>query len=288
MSLKPWSTPITQESKMAIPCVLCGASSFKSSINCGDFSYVRCTRCSLVQINPQPMEDEVKKRYGELWGEDYLLYELGNEKNFLNLALLALKDAGFDHIEEKLMKVGKARVLDIGCATGALLAELRERGWECTGVEISGPQAEYARLNKNLDIKNKALEENHFSDCSFEIVIASHLIEHLNDPAAFVNEVKRIIIPGGWFILTTPNLAGFQARFFGSKWRSAINDHLYLFSVNTLSALLKKGGFIIEKTVTWGGLAAGIVPPIIKRFFDKAAKRFGFGDVMVIRVKKPL
>ena len=273
MSLKPWSTPVTYENKRDIPCTLCGAVSFKASFDCGDFAYVRCTNCSLVQINPQPNQDEVKKRYGELWGEDYLLYELGNEKNFLNLALLALKDVGFDEIEAEFMKTGKARVLDIGCATGALLAALGQRGWKCTGVEISGPQAEYARQEKNLDIRSVALEENHFPDSSFEVVIASHLIEHLNDPAAFFREAKRILIPGGWFIVTTPNIAGLQARLFGSKWRSAINDHLYLFSVKTLSALFQEAGFIIKKKVTWGGLAAGIAPPFIKRFFDKAAKR---------------
>ena len=286
MKIKPWSTPIGQESKRTIPCTLCQSETFKASINCGDYFYVSCTQCGLVQINPQPVSEEVKKRYDELWGEDYLLYELGNEKNFLNLALLALKDVGFDAIEEGFMKAGKARVLDIGCATGALLATLRERGWECTGVEISGPQAQYAIKNKNLDIRNAALEENHFPDESFEVVIASHLIEHLNDPGSFVREVKRILVNGGWFIVTTPNIAGFQAKLFRSEWRSALNDHLYLFSIKTLSALLKTNDFAIQKTVTWGGLAAGLAPPFVKRFIDKTAKRFGFGDVMVISGRK--
>jgi hypothetical protein len=53
--------------------------------------------------------------------------------------------------------------------------------------------------------------------------------------------------------------------------------------VATLSKLLVKCGFRVEKIVTWGGLSSGTAPFPIKRFFDKAAKNFAFGDVMLLR-----
>ena len=129
---------------------------------------------------------------------------------------------------------------------------------------------------------NKPLEENHFPENHFDAILASHLVEHLNDPASLVWEARRLLVPGGFFIVTTPNISGFQAKLFRGGWRSAIFDHLYLFSVKTLSALLRQNGFGIEKIVTWGGLAAGTAPAPVKRIFDRAAKRFGFGDVMLI------
>jgi 2-polyprenyl-3-methyl-5-hydroxy-6-metoxy-1,4-benzoquinol methylase len=238
-------------------------------------------------MNPQPLAEEVGRRYGE----DYLAYELANEKPFLELQLLALKDAGFWDLEGELKKRRepegrKPRVLDCGCAAGALLGELRNRGWDCAGVEISRAEAEYARRERGLDVRNLALEENHFPGASFDAVLASHLIEHLNSPAAFVSEVWRILAPGGFFIVTTPNISGFQARLFRGRWRSAIFDHLYLFSIKTLSKLLVKQGFVIEKIITWGGLAAGTAPKPIKRLFDRLAKRHGFGDVMLIRARR--
>ncbi|MCL2008104.1 MAG: class I SAM-dependent methyltransferase [Treponema sp.] len=283
---KPYSTPFINEEKRVIPCALCKGTVFKPSIDCLSFSYVYCIKCSLVQINPQPIADDVRKRYGENWGSDYLAYELANEENFFNLSQLALKDINFNEVEEDFKKSGTMRILDIGCATGALLASFRERGWECTGVEISGPQAEYTRQKKKLDIRSLPLEENNFPSASFEVITASHVIEHLNDPASFFKEVYRILVQGGTFIVITPNIAGFQAKLFGRKWRSAIFDHLYLFSVKTLSAFLREAGFTIEKIGTWGGLAIGTAPLPIKRIFDRGAKRFGFGDVMVMRVKK--
>jgi SAM-dependent methyltransferase len=237
-------------------------------------------------MNPQPLAEEVGRRYG---GE-YLEYELANEKPFLELQLLALEDAGFGDSEgefkARLGPAGKPRVLDIGCAAGALLGELRGRGWDCTGVEICRPEAEYAAEERQLDVRNLPLEENRFPGDYFDAALASHLIEHLNNPAAFVSEVRRILAPEGIFIVTTPNIAAFQAKLFRGRWRSAIFDHLYLFSVKTLTALLTQKGFIIEKTVTWGGLAAGTAPTPVKRLFDKWAKKLGFGDVMLVRARK--
>ena len=178
------------------------------------------------------------------------------------------------------------KALDIGCATGALLAELRQRGWDCAGVEICEDEAEYARRERGLDVRGVPLEENRFPDNHFDAVLASHLIEHLNDPAGLVREVHRVLSPGGRFFVTTPNIGGFQAKLFKARWRSAIFDHLYLFSAQTLTQLLTQKGFWVEKIATWGGLAAGTAPAPVKRLFDRAAKKFGFGDVMLLRAAK--
>jgi SAM-dependent methyltransferase len=286
-AIKTWSTPVAPETSRHVPCALCGGGELRPSLACEGFSYVRCARCGLVQMNPQPDKGEVARRYGEGHGADYLSYELANEENFLRLQRLALKDAGFDKLETELMAHNgrRPRVLDIGCATGALLLHLRKRGWDTTGVEIS-PAAGYARTQRGLDVRSLPLEENHFPGASFDLVLASHLIEHLNAPGDFVREARRVLCPGGRFLVSTPNISGLQSRLLGSRWRSAIFDHLYLFSVKTLRALLETAGFEIESVRTWGGIAAGLAPPPLKRLVDQAAKRFGFGDVMLMRGRK--
>jgi SAM-dependent methyltransferase len=241
-----------------------------------------------VQINPQPIPAAVRNRYDEGHGADYLSYERANETAFLRLQKLALQDVGFfDEAKGYIMTGEPPNVLDIGCATGAMLASLREQGWHTTGVEISPVQAEYARRERNLDVRTGLLEENRFPQDTFRAVLASHLIEHLNDPAALVREIYRILVPGGFFYVTTPNIAGFQARLLGRHWRSAIFDHLYLFSAKTLSSMLRQNGFTVEKMVTWGGLAAGLVPPRIKAWADRAVKKLNMGDVMILKAKKP-
>ncbi|MDR2662131.1 MAG: class I SAM-dependent methyltransferase, partial [Treponema sp.] len=262
MAVKTWSTPVSDEETLSVPCTLCGTTESRPRFSCGGFAYVRCVRCGLVRINPQPSPASIAARYGPGHGKAYLAYEQANEAAFLRLQELALADAGFFELERNLFapqgggsaadipagavpaddapvgrpgsrSVRAPAVLDIGCATGALLAKLKDRGWAAEGVELSEPQAAYCR-SRGLEVAPGGVEQRRFPGGRFDAVLASHLIEHVNDPGSFVREVHRILKPRGRFYVTTPNIAGFQARLFGSRWRSAIFDHLYLFSVKTL------------------------------------------------------
>ncbi|MDR2110389.1 MAG: class I SAM-dependent methyltransferase, partial [Spirochaetaceae bacterium] len=115
-NLKTWSTPVTPEQRAAIPCALCGDGRFVPSLSCEGFSYVRCGRCGLVQMNPQPSGGDVRRRYRESHGQDYLAYEIANEKAFSRLQELALGDAGFYGLERALMGRGSPpAILDVGC-----------------------------------------------------------------------------------------------------------------------------------------------------------------------------
>jgi len=286
--IKTWSTPVIHEQKQRVPCILCGSDSFVPALDCEGFSYVRCRVCSLVQQNPQPRREAIEARYGDLSSQAYLEYELANEGAFLTLQQKGLADGGFFELEPDILRqqAEPPLVLDIGCATGALLGWLRDRGWDCLGVELCGPAADYARKVRKLTIITGTIESAKLSDNSVTVALASHVIEHVNNPKTFVSEIYRCLKVGGYFYITTPNIDGFQARLFGSRWRSAIFDHLYLFSKKTLRALLEDAEFIVEKTVSWGGLARGTAPGPIKNMADRLAKQFNWGDVVLMRCRK--
>jgi len=288
--IKTWSTPERKEGQAFVPCALCGGEIFEPALSCGGFSYVRCLNCELVQINPQPFIIDVESRYKELHGNDYLAYEIENEASFLELQKLALKDLGFEKIEKQIFagrNPDKPIILDAGCATGAMLEVFKNRGWQAVGVEIS-PAAEYARQKRGLDVYSINLESCNFSSRLFDVIYASHFLEHLNSPDIFLLEAMRLLRPGGYIVLITPNISGFQARLFGSRWRSVIFDHLFLFSKKTIKTFLGNIGFSVEKISTWGGLASGTAPLPLKKIADKAVKILGTGDVMAVRARKPL
>ena len=244
--------------------------------------FVSCRACGFVYQRKQPENRDLLDRYD---GE-YFEYERANEERFFSLMRLGLSDIGFFDIEQDLI-AGSFRFLDIGCATGRLLEFLRERGFDVEGVEICRASAEYGRRARGLSISTRPLEETGYAAESFGVVHCSHLIEHLRDPVGFVREVRRILVPGGYFICATPNIDGFQARLMGPSWRSAIHDHMGLFSGRTLAALLEREGFQARALRTWGGIAEGLAPGPVKRILDRAAKRFGFGDVMIVLASTP-
>jgi SAM-dependent methyltransferase len=257
--------------------------------DCGQFAFSRCPSCGLVQQNPQPLAEAVRSRYGE----DYLAYEEANQDAYRDLELLALEDLGLEgHAAPAFLRAAsegsRPRALDVGCATGALLAALRERGWAAQGVELSATQAEYGRSRYSLPICAGTLEAAAFPTGSFDLVHASHLIEHLNDPGSFLGEAARVMKPDGLLVLTTPNAEGLQAKLLGPAWRSAIYDHLYLFSVRTLRELLAREGFEVTALITWGGWARGLKPAFLKPVLDRAAKLLGIGDVMAMLARRAI
>ena len=122
-------------------------------------------------------------------------------------------------------------------------------------------------------------------DAFFDLVHSSHVIEHVPEPGAFVDEIRRILKPGGWCITVTPSVAGFQAKLLGKHWRSAIADHVHLFSPSGLQRLFSERGMQTVRMKTWGGIAKGLAPAPVKTMVDHLAKRWGFGDVMALLVR---
>jgi 2-polyprenyl-3-methyl-5-hydroxy-6-metoxy-1,4-benzoquinol methylase len=279
--VKTYSTVPGQERSKLIACNLCGGAKQRKILETRDYTFVRCSDCGLSFQNPQPVFDDLKFRYGQ----NYFEYELRNEENFFNLMKLGLKDIRFFERISPLEQGGK--FLDVGCATGMLLGYMRERGWNVQGVELCRESAEHGMRTRKLDIFVGTLEQAGFPASSFSVIHFSHLIEHVPDPKAFFLEIRRILAPGGYVVVVTPNINGLQARLFRERWRSAIADHLTLFSKTTLRAMLRFTGYQILQTVTWGGLAKGSVPRVLKLPIDFLAKKMGFGDVVLMLARKP-
>lgn len=273
--------PGTDERTKLIRCPLCDNKTFNEFWTLNDFSYVKCSNCSLVYQNPQPIPEDIYDRYDD----DYFSYEIENEKAFLNLMLLGLKDVGFlpDNIPGNNKKI-----LDIGCATGLFLEHMKHRNWDTYGIEVCGSAADYGNRERGLNIFTGTIDQAPFKSNSFDIIHLSHVIEHINDPEKFIQKIFELLKPGGVVYCTTPNIDGLQAKLFKEKWRSAIADHIVLFSVKTLKRLFIQTGFVVNTHKTWGGLCANSGHhKLIKQVLDKAAKPIGFGDVMIIKAVKP-
>ncbi|MCX7025497.1 MAG: class I SAM-dependent methyltransferase [Spirochaetes bacterium] len=271
-AIKTFSTAARTENTRPMSCPSCGSSRRGEIWRAEGFAFVRCRGCGLLRQDPQPVPEAVAARYDEA----YLAYETGNHFRFRDLEFEAFRDAGI------VLRPGSS-FLDVGCATGALIARLRERGIETRGVEFCAETSRYARDVFGLDVFTGRLEDAPLADSRYDLVHAAHLIEHLNDPRSFLSRARRLIKPGGELVLTTPNEASFQGRLMKGHWRSAIRDHLYLFSPKTLKMLLDSEGFSVVRIATWGGWPAGMKPAFLKTSLDVAVKPVGLGDVMIVR-----
>jgi 2-polyprenyl-3-methyl-5-hydroxy-6-metoxy-1,4-benzoquinol methylase len=94
------------------------------------------------------------------------------------------------------------RLLDAGCGTGDLWRAVSGRFSSCTGVDAvryPGLPAEVSFVAANLD------ERLPLDDASVDTAAAIEVIEHLENPRAFVRELVRVTRPGGWLAISTPN-----------------------------------------------------------------------------------
>jgi 2-polyprenyl-3-methyl-5-hydroxy-6-metoxy-1,4-benzoquinol methylase len=136
------------------------------------------------------------------------------------------------------------RVLDVGCGSGQFLAFAKQMGWRAYGVEPDSIATGVARKQgiEVLADRVSDLDESH--DGFFDAVTLSHVIEHAHDPIEMLAHCRRVLKPGGYFWLETPNTDSVGYEFYGRHWRGLETPrHLVLFNVQSIRVALERAGF---------------------------------------------
>ncbi len=100
------------------------------------------------------------------------------------------------------------KVLDAGCGSGYGAAELAREAREVLAIDIAEEAIDYARGHyhqDNLCFARASCLEIPAPEAAFELVVAFEIIEHLSDWRAFLREVRRVLLPEGRFLVSTPN-----------------------------------------------------------------------------------
>ena len=125
----------------------------------------------------------------------------------------------------KALGPGPGNVLDAGMGPGRLLAELARRDWTVSGVDISERMVALAAA-RLPDARGRLVQgsitELPFEDASFDAVAATGVIEYLDDPAAGIGELLRVLRPGGLAVVSMPNLSSVKARWTGLVWYPSV------------------------------------------------------------------
>jgi len=239
-----------------VKCNICGS---KGSTLYGSFpffSILKCNRCGIYFADKFPLEKKIEKIYSKSY---YDAWSDGN--GIIPLSVELMKKNTFRSYLDKLNKYKdfkKAKILDIGCATGFLLDEAKNRGCDCWGVEINPFGAKETQKKFPNRVFNGILENSKFKSNFFDIVTMIDLIEHTKDPVKVMNEVRRILKKGGYVVLVTPNVGGLWSKILGKKWTNFKEEHLYYFKDSSLKYLINKCGFKyiygepVSKTLTLG------------------------------------
>jgi SAM-dependent methyltransferase len=135
----------------------------------------------------------------------------------------------------------RARILDVGCGTGANLLMLSQFG-DAEGVDLSEDALAFCRERGLEKVKLGAAEKLPYDDGTFDLVTALDVVEHLDDDLAGLREMQRVLRPGGRVLLFVPT--------FMFLWglQDDVSNHRRRYRLPELRRVLEQAGFEIERT----------------------------------------
>lgn len=219
-------------------CYICKSKRIKLHKEEGSYPIKKCLDCGLFWVPPDKITDEEIKEFytqeyyqsNERTGyEDYASNEALHRKNARNI----IKQT------EKYIDLEDKKVLDIGCAYGYLLDELKKNcKSDVYGVELSEHSYSYAKNKLKLNVLNENFSPSLFKENYFDVVFLIGTIEHLHYPYDMVEKINKVLKPGGILVITTIDTKGLLPLYMYKP-----PEHLFYFSNKNLASMLNMAGY---------------------------------------------
>ncbi len=232
--------------------------------------YRRCENCGLVfaDISEEELLKINRSVYDDTFGGELPSPDSEFSKKKLRRHHFILKKLAPHKTDGK--------ILEVGCGNGAFLETARNEGWDPVGIEIA-EEAAAAAKSRDLEIHTTLLDECQFEDKKFDIVLMNEVLEHVWDPRSLLDEIFRILKPGGALFLRTRNPDSWTADFCGVHWHHySVQEqgHVSFFPPKAFRTVLGDIGFTQINVRTWGSAFDDRFPKK-KKLTRKAAKYFG-------------
>lgn len=211
------------------------------------FHVVECAACKLIRLSPWPDVRELGQFYPpEYWFvpeqdatsrlEEF--YRRAVLRDHIRFVLKAIENSGLE----------QGLVLDCGCGGGLFLKMLAERGYPVAGLDFSLAAATVAWRQNGVPVVCGKLNAAPFAPGSCAAVTMFHVLEHLYDPASYLDAAHRLLAPEGRLVIQVPNAASWQFLLLGENWRGIdVPRHLFDFRAADIEILLDRCGFEIVR-----------------------------------------
>jgi SAM-dependent methyltransferase len=211
----------------------------------GQYRVVRCRECGLMRTNPRPTPETI----GYYYPDDYGPYHSNATARIPAAASQTLVQRivrrFFDERHTYIPNMPVGRVLEVGCASGQFLTELRNKGWDAQGIEFNAEAAMRARA-LGFPVHIGQLEQAPAPVQPYDLVIGWMVLEHLHEPVAALRKLHEWTRSGAMLALSVPDCGAWEISAFRQYWYALhIPNHLYHFNRKTLSNVLKAGGWTL-------------------------------------------
>jgi len=225
------------------PCEVCDGEEFKliqqrgriaEAGIYGDLPIHACQRCGHTMQNPRYEDKFYQDYYERLYREVAFGQEAPNQADIDEQVLRAT--GVMEYVHKFVTPPG--RMLDHGCAAGGTMLPFRDAGWMVQGVDPHRPSVETGCEHLGLDIRIGAGESLPYDDQSFKLIFSLGSTEHAYDFGKMMEEVRRVLVPGGWFLIRWRS-----NRLWGSPLEYYNHNHYRFFTPWTWELALRRYGF---------------------------------------------
>ena len=193
-----------------------------------------CQACGVVFQSQFPTEAELNAYYSEGSGWDGEWVAPNEDEDFHNRKSRANRLAKLVTEASGVEISSRPRVLDFGCGFGTILDEFKSLGWETAGIE-PGPRG-HDHTARNHEMIAEVPTDN-----SFDLIIATNVLEHVADPVDILHTLRAGLNPTGSVFILVPNLGRLNEHHLFSNIFKGV--HLFAFTQQSMVCLLKKAGF---------------------------------------------
>ena len=226
-----------------INCNLCGSDQTKHMFTKFKLGIVRCRNCGLVYAGPERLtREETWARYNPHYFHEEYLPALGITDERIDLEFFDRRNARPLAMVRPFRQLGT--LFEVGCGGGLFLKSAERDGWQVQGIEVMDAGVAFARERLGLNVRSETIETTNVAPASCDVVVMMEVIEHLSDPTDTLRRVIQLLRPGGWLLITTPNIEAISRYALGECWAVlSPAEHLYYFSQDSLGQMLRRAGY---------------------------------------------
>jgi SAM-dependent methyltransferase len=169
----------------------------------------------------------------------------------------------------RLVPERSRRILDVGCATGGLLASLRDEGFrDVTGADPSPACAAAAERLYGIRVVTGSLRDDLFPDASFDLLMLIGVLEHLPGPGPAIERLTRLLRPQGAIYVQVPDALQFHL-WPNAPFQQFSTEHVNFFSAGSLDNLMAAHGYaLIDSEVSAYEWRAGTMDGVVDAVFE--------------------
>lgn len=197
---------------------------------------VLCPTCGVIRTSPRLTDASLAAFYDNEYQPLYSgSVEAGDE--YLNTQ--RVRGETINRFVAGLLPAG-SRVVDLGCGAGWTLFAFREAGHRVAGCDLGTTYLEAGR-SRGLDLRLG--DHTALADVApFDLVILSHVFEHIADPPKLMHDIKPMLAPGGMVYIEVPGLKEIPNAY-ADPLRYFQNAHLWSFDLESLTAVMARCGY---------------------------------------------